>query len=122
MVKIFWLKKIDQEDKEKAGMLPLLSKYELKKQHLKQKKERNIRALRYSPIVQRYLDLKEYKTKNFMKPNKMKLNPALRRRLRCMKFNLARLLEKDNEIERLSNLLEMKTEDKKESQKPQPAK
>jgi hypothetical protein len=37
-------------------MLPLLSKYELKKQHLKQKKDRGIRALRYSPIVQRYLD------------------------------------------------------------------
>lgn len=66
----------DMEVKEKAGVsLPFLSKSELKKQHAKYKKERKIRALRYSPIVQRYLDLKEYKTKNFMKPNKMKLNP-----------------------------------------------
>lgn len=31
--------------------------------------------MRYSPIVKRYLDLKKYKTKNYLKPNTMKLTP-----------------------------------------------
>lgn len=31
--------------------------------------------LRYSPIMKRYLDLKKYKTKNYLKPNTMKLTP-----------------------------------------------
>lgn len=31
--------------------------------------------LRYSPILKRYLDLRKYKTRNFLKPSTMKLTP-----------------------------------------------
>ena len=31
--------------------------------------------MRYSPIEKRYLDLKKYKPKNYLKPNTMKLTP-----------------------------------------------
>jgi hypothetical protein len=33
------------------------------------------KKLRYSPIMKRYLDLKKYKTKNYLKPSTMKLTP-----------------------------------------------
>lgn len=61
--------------------------------------------MRYSPILKRYLDLKKYKTRNFLKPNTMKLTPfddsqaAYEKRLWVHQQAIAQAEQKKKEFE-----------------------